>query len=201
MTGRGKGFRGGRLLCVALLAVSALTSGCGRPSDGTWLRFRGFKRGATTLSVVKDILRGEATSTVDVEFENRSVNVGSSGGTGILVYRARVDYRLAGFSPPSAEYPLNLYLPPPAGATTGGTTATTGTLSAFPLPSTSLKLWLIDTGAFEDTGRNPVVELSAHVTFFGETDDGLKLETEGSIGIVLTNTGNEFFSNQAEADR
>ena len=87
---------------------------------------------------------------------------------------------MTGFSPPAGEYPLNLYLPPPAEST-----ATTGTLTAFPLAPASLKQWLIDTGV-----RGPrYVQLTAHVTFYGETDEGASLQTEGSIRIALTNTG------------
>jgi hypothetical protein len=182
MTTRVTGRWSARFAGGALLAFAVLAPGCGRPPDEAWLRFVGFKQGGATISVVKDSLREETTTTVDVELQNGSLIVGQKTGTGILVNRARVDYRMPGFSPPSAEYPLNLYLAPPA-----DDKATTGTLSAFPLAPSSLKQWLIDTGAFDDANSEPVVELTAHVTFFGESDDGLKVETEGGIGIALTN--------------
>lgn len=184
MMRRRSGFRGAWICGGALLVLGAMAAGCGRPPDEAWLRFLGFKQGTTTISVLEDNLREENTVTVDADFENKSLYVGQKSGAGILVNRARIDYRMAGFSPPSAEYPLNLYLAPPADGA-----ATTGTLSAFPLVSTALKEWLINTGAFDDAASDPVVELTARVTFFGETDDGAALETEGSIRIELTNTG------------
>lgn len=184
MTRLGYGFRGAWIYGGALLVLAALAAGCGRPPDEAWLRFLGFTQSAKTISVLEDSLREETTATVDADFENKSLYVGQKSGAGILVNRARIDYRMSGFSPPSAEYPLNLYLAPPADGA-----ATTGTLTAFPLVSTALKEWLINTGAFDDAASDPIVELTARVTFFGETDDGAALETEGSIRIELTNTG------------
>jgi hypothetical protein len=84
-----------------------------------------------------------------------------------------------GFSPPPADFPVNLYLEPPADGT-----PTTGTLTAFPLASKALKQWLIDAGV-----SDPVVTLTARVTFSGVTDEGGKMETDASLGIELTNSG------------
>ena len=173
--------RGARCASVALLAFTVLVPGCGPPNDEALLRFLGFKQSSTTISVLEDNLREASTVTVDAEFENDSLYVGQKTGTGILVNQAHIDYRMARFSPPSADYPLNLYLPAPADSK-----ATTGTLTSFPLAPASLKQWIIDTGAFGDPG---IVELTAHVTFHGVTDEGAVLQTEGSIRIALTNTG------------
>ena len=173
-----------RFAGVALLVVTVFAAGCGRPPDEAWLRFLGFKQSSSTISTFTDHLREEINSTVDVELQNSSLVVGKTDGVGIQVNRARVDYRMDGFSPPSSEFPVNLYLAPPAESK-----LTTGTLTTFPLVSASLKHWLIDTGAFDDATVTPVVELNAQVTFFGVGDDGGKLETQGGIGIALTNTG------------
>ncbi|MHB8834714.1 MAG: hypothetical protein ACYC9Y_03270 [Candidatus Methylomirabilia bacterium] len=163
---------------VALLVSAVLASACGRPPDEAWLRCTGFSNADETTPLA--VIEGKLDSTTlkaNANFENRSLNVTNTGGTGILVYRARIDYRMAGYSPPSAEYDFTLYLPPPAKSE-----ATIGTLTAFPLASASLKQWLINAGV------STPVELTARVTFFGETDEGGKIETVGSIGISLTNT-------------
>jgi len=169
-----KGRRSARF-AAALLVLTVVVTGCGRPPDEAWLRCTGFGAGdaATSVAVLEGKLDG-TTLTSDVNFENRSLIAGQTEGTGILVYRARIDYRMAGYSPPAAEYDVTLYLPPPA---KGGTT--TGTLTAFPLASASLKQWLINAGA------GAPVAITARVTFFAETDEGGKIETLGGIGIVL----------------
>ena len=182
------GRRCARVTGLALLALAALAAGCARSPDEAWLQFLGFKQSGKTISVFTDNLSGGATATVDADFENRSFYVKQNGGTGILVYRARIDYQMDGFSPPAAEYALNLYIASPATTTTTTTTATTtttsttatGTLSGFPLAPASLKSWLIGHAA-----GAAVVELTARVTFFAETDQGDKIETHGSIGIAL----------------
>jgi len=163
-------------ITAALLVLAFAVNGCGRPPDEAWLRCLGFSSGTGTNSLA--VLEGKldsTTTTANANFENRSSNVGQIGGTGVLVYRARIDYRMAGYAPPAAEYDVTLYLQPP---TKEG--ATTGTLTALPLASASLKMWLISAGA------SAPVNLTARVTFFAETDDGNKIETVGSIGIVLT---------------
>ena len=168
---------------LALFAIAVLSPGCGRPPDTAWLRFTGFSDATTSttmVTVVDGELRDGKSLSADGNFENHSLIVDKTDGTGILVYRARIEYRMTGYSPPSAEYDFNLYLSPPAKST-----ATTGTLT-LPLAPISLKQWLIDTGAFDDSSAKPVIELTAHVTFFAETDDGTQLEVEGNIGIALT---------------
>jgi hypothetical protein len=181
------GRRGAGIAGLALVASLALGYGCGRPSDEAWLQFLGFKQGGVTVGVFEDNLRGTVSDTVDVEFQNGSQGVGVNAGTGVLLERARIDYRMDGFFPPSAEVPLNLYLDPPAASTTTPSTPTTGTLSAFPLAPPSLKQWLIGTGAFENAVARPAAELTAQVTFFARAADGTKLETKGGVTIVLVN--------------
>lgn len=169
-----------RFACAVLLVFAVLAPGCGRPPDEAWLRFLGFKQGANTIGVFEGTLDGKAeTVKVDAVFENRSLIIGKTAGTGVLVSRAHIDYRMTGYSPPAAEYPLNLYIP--AASTSTSETSGIGTLTGFPLAPVSLENWLIAAGA-----NQPVVELSAHVTFFATTDDGTPIETEGSIGITLT---------------
>ena len=179
MTTGSTGLRGVRIAAAALLVLTVTVTGCGRPPDEAWLRCLGFQQSAATISVLEGDLNDETSSTVDIELENSSQVVGRIPGTGILVNRTRIDYRMSGFSPPSADYPVNLYLSPPAEGK-----PTTGTLTAFPLASKSLKQWLIDAGV-----SDPVVELTARVTFYGLTDEGSQIETEASLGIALTNTG------------
>ena len=165
---------------VALLVCAVLTPACGRPPDESWLQFLGYSATGTVakLSVLSGDLGDGVDLSADAEFENGSLNVGQKVGTGILVNRARVDYQMTGYAPPSVEYPLNLYLAPPAESK-----ATTGILSAFPLAPVSLKQWLIDRGV-----SDPVVVLTAHVTYYGQTDEGARLQTEGGIKISMTNT-------------
>jgi len=175
MTTGSRCLRGFRIAAAALLVLTVTTTGCERPPDDAWLRCLGFSVGNATTSLA--VIEGELDNTTlkaNANFENSSRNVTSTGGVGILVYGARVDYRMSGYSPPAAEYGVTLYLQPPA-----KDAATTGTLTDFPLASASLKQWLINAGA------GAPVNLTARVTFFAETDGGVKIETVGSIGIVL----------------
>jgi hypothetical protein len=167
-----------RLAGAAFLAIAAIAPGCGRPPDEAWLRFVGFKQGDKAVGVFTDNLYGAAAATVDADFENQSQNLGKTDGTGILVYRATIDYRMSGASPPSADIPLNLYLPP---RTAAATSASPGKISGFPLAPTSLKNWVIGHAA-----GPAVVELTARVTFFAETDQGAGIETQGNIKIELS---------------
>ena len=169
--------RGVRIAAAALLVLTVAVTGCGRPPDEAWLRCIALKQSAATISVLEGDLNDGTSSTVDIELENSSLVVGTKAGTGILVSRTRIDYRMTGFSPPAADLPVNLYLSPPADGKT-----TTGTLTAFPLASRSLKQWLVDAGV-----SDPVVQLTARVTFYGLTDGGSQIETEASLGIALTN--------------
>lgn len=178
MRTRGRAFRINGCAAVALSCIVLLAPGCGRPPDEAWLQFLGFSQGGTTITVFEDQLLEASTATVDAEFQNGSLNLGSKAGTGIFVSRARVEYRMTGFSPPAAEHPLNLYLPAPADGS-----PTTGTLSSFPLAPPSLKQWLISAGA----AKSDVLELTASVRFFARTDEGADIETTGSIGISLLN--------------
>lgn len=189
--------RGARLAGALLLVAVMSASGCGRLPDEAWLRFLGFTdtssgtpaaAAATTfsgsLTVFSDELRVATDGKVSAELENRSVGVGTSGsGTGILVYRARVEYYVAGFDPPAGDYPLNLYLAPPKSGET-----TPGTLTDFPLAPAWLKQWLLKTHRFDDADRFPYIDITARVTFYGVTDEGTELQTTGGIGITLTNT-------------
>jgi len=175
-----------RFAVVALLAIAVLAPGCGRPPDETWLRFLGFREKGTTktLALLEGKLLDGTSSVADAAFRNDSLLAGAAGsGTGILIYRARIDYGLLGFAPPAADLPLHLYIPAPVAATaTAAASGGTETLSAFPLASTSLKYWIIATDA-----AAPVVELTAFVTFFGVTDEGRELQTTGGIAIALSN--------------
>lgn len=164
-----RGFAG-----VSLLASIAIASGCGTPPDESLLRIIAFEQNNEAIGVFKDTLSEESTETVDVKFENGSSNAGLKSGTGVFVNRTQIDYRMAGYSPPSAEFLLNFYLEAPADGK-----SVEGTLTDFPLAPASLKRWI------SDAGVKAVVELTAHVTFYGETDDGARLETEGDIEIAL----------------
>lgn len=194
------GRRGVRLAGLASLALVVLALGCGRPPDEAWLRFLGFSvtttstatttttttTTTTNTTVVEGELRDGTTLSATANFQNASQNVGTAGGTGIEVYRVRIDYRMSGYSPPASEYGVNLYLP--ALGTGKDSTASTGSLSVALAPI-SLKQWLINTGAFESQESKPVVDLTAHLTFYAKTDEGAELEVEGSVAIALTNTG------------
>jgi len=184
MSQKAKDRWGARFAGLASLALVALALGCGRPPDEAWLRFLGFTSSDSTVTTIEGELRDNKALTSTAKFENDSKNVGTAGGTGIDVYRIRIDYRMSGYSPPAADYGIDLYLP--ALGTAKDSTASTGTLTTT-LVSTSLKQWLIDTGAFENTTSKPLVELTAQVTFYGKTDEGTKIETSGSIAITLTN--------------
>jgi hypothetical protein len=174
------------LAAAALLAT--LIAGCGRPDDETWLQFLGFQDTGKTIAVLEGKL-DISTDSADAVFQNTSFLVGSnvSGGSGVLVHRAHVEYRMPDLQPPASEYALNLYLPAPShtsSTTTSGTTgAVTGTISDFPLAPASLKSWIIGTGVYNS---RPSVSLQAQVTFYAETDEGTDLETQGGISIVLT---------------
>lgn len=191
-----KGSRSTRFAGVAILGLAVLSAGCGRPPDGAWLRFLGFSDATTattnttttttttaTTTVLSGELRDGTALTAYANFENRSLIISQTVGTGVLVYRVHIDYQMDRYSPPSVDYGCTLYLAPPADSK-----ASTGSLKASVVPN-SLKQWLIDTGAFESAINSPVVELSARVTFFGETDEGLRVETAGSVGIELSNAG------------
>jgi hypothetical protein len=161
-----------RAIAAAVLAA-IFAAGCDRPPDEAWLRFLGFRKpGETTnLSVVNAKLDG-TTDSVDAAFENPSVALGKTeGGTGILVNRAHVEYRIPGSAPRFYEYPVTLYLP--ATAVAGETT--TGTLAGLPIVPASLKQWL-----------NAEASFIADVTFSAVTDEGTQLDTTGSISVVLT---------------
>jgi hypothetical protein len=193
-----------RALATAILALAVVAPGCGRPPDEAWLRFLGFQSTSgsgesavsSNISSIEGNLFDGTAMTVDAVFRNVSTIVGSNDGsigTGILVKSARVDYKMSGYAPPSAEYPLNLYLGPSShtnGTTNaGGTTTSEGTLTDFPIVTASLKQWLRNTGAFNNSSATPTVKLTADVTFFAETDEGTELEVHGSITILLSTSG------------
>jgi hypothetical protein len=183
------------LVAAAILAIAVVAPGCGRPPDEAWLRFLGFRDdGNSTLTVLEGDLNDGNADSANAAFSNVSVIVGGSdsgAGTGILVTRAHVDYTMSGYSPPSEEYPLNLYLGPSShtNGTAGTTAGSTEGETSFPLATASLKQWLIDTGAFSDSSATPTVRLTADVTFFAETDEGTELEVHGSIAILLSTSG------------
>jgi len=183
------------LAAAALFLLAVVAPGCGRPDDEAWLRFLGFRDdGNSTLTVLEGDLNDGNADSANAAFSNVSVIVGGSdsgAGTGILVKRAHVDYKLSGYSPPSEEYPLNLYLGPSShtNGTAGTTAGSTEGETSFPLATVSLKQWLIDTGAFSDSSATPTVRLTADVTFFAETDEGTELEVHGSIAILLSISG------------
>jgi hypothetical protein len=185
--------RAARFSVVGLFFCTVLASGCGRPPDEAWLRFLGFRTSGatTTLASLSGDLNDGGSDSVDAAFENASITLGAtsgSTGTGILVTSAHVEYTMSGHSPPSADYPLSLYLPP--GSVSSGTvTYSSGTVSGLPLAAASLKDWLIKTGAFDDPDKTPVVRLTAKVTFSAVTDVGGLVETTGSIALALTNSG------------
>jgi hypothetical protein len=173
----------GRHAAVSLL-LAVVAAGCGRPPDEAWLRFVGFRAagGTTGISVVNAQLLDETTNTVDAAFENATVIVGKNeGGTGILVDRARVEYRAGGVRLPDYEYPVTLYLAAPGEKSA----PTSGTLSGLPIVPASLKEWILANGL----PRHPEVQLTARVTFFALTDDGNRLEVTGGIPIVIANAG------------
>ena len=171
-----------RCTAVSLLAVWAALAGCG-PIEDSSLKLLGFKQGGATISVYKDDLRASSPATIDVEFQNSGMIVGQKGGVGILLKSARIVYMMDGHTPPIAQFPVSLYLAPPADGAT-----TTATLSAFPLAPLELRAWLLATGAFNNETETPVVQLVATVTFSGKTEDGSPVETSGTIAIALTNT-------------
>ena len=159
-----------------------------QPPDEAWLRFLGFNKSGedtASIAVLEGDLNDGKSSVADAVFRNTSTTVGTIAGgtgTGVFVTSARIDYRMSGYSPPSVEYPLNLYLP--ASSIKDGTvTSSEATVTDLPLAPVSLKHWLNANGV-----RSAAVDLTANVTFSAETDEGGKLETHGRIGIVLTNT-------------
>jgi hypothetical protein len=179
------------IAAAALFICAVLATGCERPPDEAWLRFLGFRdSGGASITVLEGNLSDGKTDYAVAAFNNTSVIVGSGNsgsGTGLLVKSARVDYRMSGSSPPSEEYPLNLYLGP--SGHTNGTAAVTDTTEAetsFPVATASLKQWLISAHA---AGSSSTVRLTADVTFFAETDEGVGLEVHGSIAILLAVSG------------
>ena len=181
--------RGSLAITLAAAAFAAtLAAGCERPPDEAWLQFLGFHDAATAenIAVLQGELRNGETDSADALFRNTSLTVGVDGaGSGVLVYRARVEYSMADLQPPANEYALNLYLPAPShtSGSSGTTTDVTGTITGFPLAPASLKSWIIGTGA----ATRPTVNLTARATFFARTDDGSELESPGSISIALSN--------------
>jgi hypothetical protein len=190
----GSAFRRRAAAAAAALVVLGLVAlGCGRPPDEAWLKFLGFRESGTetTLATIEGDLSSGTADSADAAFTNASITLGTtsgSTGTGITVKRARVEYKMNGFSPPAEEYPASLYLPA-SSVSSGTVTAEKATLTGLPLASVSLKRWLLDTHAFDDPISTPTVRLTAQVTFFAETDEGGDLEVSGSIAIVLTNGG------------
>jgi hypothetical protein len=177
-----------RTIAGAVLAAglaAALAAGCGRPDDDTWLQFLGFRQSGSdkAVSVVKGQLDGaydettDADSVLDAAFTNVSAGQADINGTGILINRARVEYSLPGA--PVYEYPVTLYLAPPAKA--GETTS--GTLSGIPIVPPSLEDWVI---AHVSTSE---ATFTARVTFFAEADEGTDLDVSGGITIVLEAAG------------
>lgn len=168
-------------LAAAVLAA-ALATGCARPPDEAWLRFLGFGVDGAVIGILEGDLRDGTGNGADALFENASDGLTKDGvGTGVLITRARVEYRLQSLSPPTYDYPVHLYIPPKT-----GDAAARGTIDNFPLIPVSLKRWIIDTGAF-DPGTTPAIGLSARVTFYGETDEGIPLDTSGGISLRLKN--------------
>ncbi len=165
----------------AALALSLLASSCGPPPDEAALRFLGFGETVPTGN-----LRNGEPTLANAAFMNSSQGAGqAAGSTGVVVYRAHIDYRTAGLSPPSSDHEFTLYLPPPGAGST-----TTGILTSLPLAPASLKQWLVNTGAFRDAAAVPAAELTASIVFYGETDEGGALETRVETKIVLANNAN-----------
>jgi hypothetical protein len=164
-----------------VLVAAGLAPGCGRPTDEAWLQFLGFHAsGATSMLVqITGDLSDGLPCAADADLQNSSAILGKATGTGIHVTGAHIDYQLPGFSAPSTDIPVNLWLAAPAGGA-----PTTGTVTAFPVVSAALKQWIIANGA-----SAAAANLTAHVTFSGVTDEGVALESGGGIAIALTASG------------
>jgi hypothetical protein len=178
------------LIGAALAAT--LAAGCGRPPDEAWLRIVSFQQietrdsGTGSSDVAVDVssietdLSAGGTDYVIINLLNSAATVDkSTGGTGITVERAVVSYRMGAAAFPSQDLSVYLYIPA-AGGTADKPTGGTGSLERFPIVTASLKQWILANvpGAVGS-------QAMATVTLHAETDEGNRLESSGSIGIIF----------------
>ncbi len=173
-----------------LLGAAFFLAACSAPADETWFRITGFQGsgadGATTnIASLESEIRTNETDHVDVLLENFTtlVSVTDSVGVGIFVYHATVEYRLHGFSLPTYQYAVSLYLPPPGSL--GGDGAGSGVLKDFPLVPVVFKRWLLNPQHFPTQIAHSPFQVSSHITLLARTDEGRELETTGDLTILF----------------
>jgi len=170
----------------AFVAAAALGA-CAAAPDEAWIRITEIRESGeetTSATVIRADLRDSSTDTVDVEVENFTTILGSSGniGVGIEVYRARVEYTLGGYDFPDYEYPVTLYLPPPGGESA----TTTGTINGLPVAPATLKGWILDPGNFPRELLRQPVRLEAKIIVRAKTDEGKELDTAATVSVEFT---------------
>ena len=195
MTTGSTGLRGVRIAAAALLVLTVTATGCGRPSDETWLRVISFADDSgSDISHVTSIVKLTTTTTkttttelgatdyVNVVFANQSTVVGTKlQAGGVTVDQVQITYAIAGYSPPGATCAVTLYVP---ASDSTAKTATTATLK-IALVSTGLKSWLAAT--IPETVLAGGLDASARLVFHARTDEGGELEAAAGIGILFEN--------------
>ena len=179
-------------LASALLVLTA----CVAPDDETWMRIisigsagtasdsDGGTTTTTSTSVIESDLQSGETDTVDVVVQNSTIILGIGGGVSITVYHATVEYFVEGYTFPSFQYTVTLFLPAPTSGEVGGATSE-GTLNDLPLVPNALKNWILNPDTFpaEIAARGFTGE--ARVTLRGRTVEGRELETSAGVAVFF----------------
>jgi hypothetical protein len=182
-------------VCLAS-ALLAMTS-CAAPDDETWMQIISIDSVSTTsgtdgetttttsASVIESDLQDGETDTVDVKVQNSTMILGDvGGGVSITVYHATVEYFVEGYSFPSFQYAVTLFLPPPTSGESGAAT-TEGTLDDLPLVPVSLKDWILNPVNFPPEIAARGFTGTARITLRGRTEEGRELDVSSSVTVVF----------------
>ena len=196
MIGRGAGRP--RLASAILLGLALVLPGCGRPGDENWLRVLRvqdddgvvvtsvssvFQTTETEESTETTTESTETTTTatgsadyVTVVFVNQSTIPGSDDPAGgVTIDRARITYKVSGYSLPEANYAVTLYVPADDSEVE----------LRVPLVSATLKSWLVANVPASVRARG--LSGSARLTFHAATDQGGEVEAKAGVGIAFVN--------------